>query len=127
MSSATYSAIAASQAAIASQHAEEAKRERCATLVQGYSHDAATVEQMQSYAECVGTLYPDPLTQGEIYILKSVFVIALIGMLIGGIRAARQGEDLAGVVMFSIVGFVLGPLAVLCVVGLIGGVIWLVT
>lgn len=77
---------------------------------------------------CVDLMHPEPWSDGSVYILKALFVIALIGMCVGvwkahfGRYSSRDWEDYA---FFGLTGFIVAPLAVAVAVGILAGIVWL--
>jgi hypothetical protein len=76
-------AAAGAAAAAAAAAARTAKLKSCAAYVAGYEHDKATQTEMQRYADCIGLLYPQPLSDGAVVGLALVaagLVFAAIGI-----------------------------------------------
>lgn len=89
MSIATNTAITAvnlSLAAQASADADRAQVERCKVELLQYEPKAATVQQMQSYAECVRNIYPQDSGPAEVMAYKIVIGVLLLGFIIGAVR-----------------------------------------
>lgn len=84
--SAGIAAGAAAQSAAATAAAAAAKKTACMSFVKGFQNDTATTAEMRQYADCVSTLYPNPLSDGSVWILKAAILIVFAGFIGGGIR-----------------------------------------
>ena len=120
---ATAIAIGASaQATAAALEAHQARVTACTKYVQGYTNDGATTAQRQEYASCVATLYPQPLTEGDTYVVKGALVLMFLGIAAGIWYARKQsGWMRSGVIdyaMFALIGGLCLPLAAAIPVGL---------
>ena len=128
--STTIALIASTQAAQASVAAHKAKLVACTYIMERFEPKAATLEQTQSYADCVSTVYPKQMAHEDVIILKAFFVIAILGMLFGLLNANKILRSPAGVFDYAFVGF-LGfvglPIATAAVAGFGIGVLWLVS
>jgi hypothetical protein len=74
---------AAAAGAAAAAAARTATLQSCKAWVAGYKHDKATQTEMQRYADCIGLLYPQPLSDGAVVGLALVaagLVFAAIGI-----------------------------------------------
>lgn len=104
---------------------------QCKDLVGRFdSTTTVTVEQAREYADCINILYPKEFRPEAILVLKAIFVIALIGMVVEGRRSWKSsysGGQIGGTVVAGIFGFIVYPVAVLGVVGLLSGLYWLFT
>ena len=77
--SAGATAAASTASALASKRSTEAK---CNELVSGYEHTTATIEQRQSYADCIDMMHPSQMTGHEVIGLKIIIVCAFVGALV---------------------------------------------
>lgn len=104
------SSAAATQAAIAGSQAREAKVIACKGFVTGYEHNVATVADSRQYAECVGLLHPEPLSDGTVWILKAAVLIILAGAVFGFVKgqAEHWSEWWERYLMMPIMGAVAG-------------------
>lgn len=91
-----------------------ARRVQCEMIVKDYDAHTATVEQKRDYADCVETLYPDPLTPGQAIVIKVVIVLCLLSAVAG----AKKGADDDGIVG-ACVGFVVGIVLALLACGVV--------
>ncbi len=125
--SATFAAISASNAAVSAQYAHEAEVSRCKMVLPNFNNSTATVEQMKDYSGCVKTLYPSPMSGGEIVVAKAFFVIALLGGAIGLWYANQDAWDrtIVGYTLFFFLGFMTLPFLIACVCGILAGIVWL--
>jgi hypothetical protein len=67
------------------------------------------------------------MTGGELFILKSLFVLAIIGAVIGIIKLYREdySHDLLDYAVYSGAGFIFLPSLFVLAGGLVYGIIWL--
>lgn len=117
--SATFAAISTTNAAIASQRASDAKAERCKVEVMNFDSKTATIEQQKSYADCIQTLNPEPMSPEVIIALKVWFVLSLLAGVFGGVfGGVSEGPENA------IVWFLFAGVAIPCAAGVVAGVLW---
>lgn len=83
------STAANTSAVIAQQQAERAMKLACEAMMPTYTHQTATVEQMQVYAKCVEKLHPEELSFGAVIALKIAIVIVLLSTAVGGYIGSR--------------------------------------
>ena len=114
-------AITTSTAAMAMSAAAE--RTACEAVVAVGSPAGSSVAQMKSYAACVQSLYPDASSPGLIIFLKVLFVLALVGAVVG-FRSERNMEFR---LMAGVMGAVLAPIALVALAGVCTGIYWLFT
>ena len=119
--SASMVAITTSTAAIAMSAAAE--RKACEAVVAVGTPSGSSVAQMKSYAACVQSLYPDASSPGLIIFLKVLFVLALVGAVVGFLSERDKGFRL----MSGFIGFFLAPAALIALVGVCTGIYWLFT
>lgn len=128
---ATYGAmvgIAASQAAVASAEASRAHVERCKSTMPNFDAKKASVSEMRDYSECVNTVYPAEMSGTDIFGAKVLFVIALVGMAAGVVRSLKESwNGFTDHIFFGIMGFVLAPIGVISIAGLLYGIYWVLT
>lgn len=126
--SATFAAIAASQAAIAQSAAHEARVERCKGTLAAFDNKTATVAEVREYASCVNAVYPSPMTGADITGLKVLFVIALAFGIGGSVWEWRNGfmTDWMSIPLFGALWFLIGPILLACVIGLFYGIYWVI-
>ena len=75
MNTSINTSMSATNAAIAASYAHEAREAECRIIIKNYDTKTATIKDMQEYAECVNTLYPDKLDPTSIIILKICFSV----------------------------------------------------
>lgn len=107
--------IAATSAALASMAAARAKRERCLTIMHGFTDAAATVEQKQEYADAVQYVHPPEAESGERLFYKVMILTVFIGTPLGAWKLPQYlgggySIDWAERVFGGIIGFLAGPL-----------------
>jgi len=107
---------------MALEAAREAKRIACTNLVNNYEHNKATIEQQNTYVDCISVLNPpinpflnyiDPVT------LKIIIVVALIGVIAGVVLGVEEGEDWPGKVIGMFCYGVLGGMLAVITAGII--------
>lgn len=88
----------------------------CQSMMQGYTHITATVQQSQEYASCVKRLHPDNMTPTEMIVVK---VLILIVFASTGIKIYIDRNDhWTEWWMSAILGFCIGAAGIL-VLGLL--------
>jgi hypothetical protein len=108
-------------AIVASQNAQrehERKVYECSLYVEGFEHNQASVEQIQTYTECAELLYPKPTPEGDPLLYKGCVIGLLIAMLVGMIFGWKENR-LEGM-MFN--GFIF-PITLLAIVGVLSLVV----
>jgi len=106
MNTATNMAITTMNTQIAMQAAADADRataERCKIELMNYQPHAASVQQMQSYSECVQRIYPKH-TEKDIFATKMLVACAIIVAIIGAIIGSRSEHGLGDKCMGAVVG-----------------------
>ena len=125
MSAVIVAAIAANAAA--QQAAAQAQREhiaRCTNEIALYSPQKASVTQMQSYAECVRTIYP--VDNSHDIVTGKIFVgILLLSILIGAIVGCVSSDYDRG--MDTIMGGIAGLCISIVVLTLLGVIAFVVS
>lgn len=100
---------AAAQSAANSARIREMERQRCIQWMPGFTDAKATVEQRQAYAVCVDRVYPEPMTGGEVVVVKAAILVVFAGVAIGAwmnpLSVGYQRET-----MDTIMGGVIGGL-----------------
>lgn len=101
-------AIIAMNTAVAANAAHQARLSECRIKVDKYDPKTTTKEGMQEYASCVKTLYPEPIPDADMFGLKILFAICLVGFMFEYAQWFRRGdgpfESLVGG-FFGFVGF----------------------
>jgi len=117
-------AVASSQAAIAAAAAHQARVSQCKGMMLNFNAQTATVSEMREYAGCVFTVYPAPTGGNDMLAAKALFVIALIGMVIGAVRAKRDPylNNFGDMAMTGLLWFLMLPCAVAFVAGVLYGI-----
>lgn len=115
----------ASAASLAAQaQARKARKDACESVLNSFDAKGATVEHKKTYAECVQLLHPDPMTHSETFAMKGLFVVLLIGLVIGAIYGWQEdGPEMA--LLFGLLGAIVLPAGIVAVYGLGAGVVWL--
>ena len=93
-------------------HVNSTKKIACEGYLKDYDAKTATVQQMQTYADCVKVLHPTDVA-GARLLVALLLIAALVGAIIGVIKNDYDMED-------RIMGAFLGALAGLGIV-LVGG------
>ena len=121
--------VAASSAAIASIaaiQASQAKEYSCKGLIASFDSRSPAVEEMKAYAKCVDFLYPNTLAPEVVIALKALFVIAIVGAVIGVIKEYRSCyTDWVSIAGAGVMGFCAGPVVTVAGFFLFVGVRWL--
>ena len=107
---------AATGAAVAAAASARARRAECVAIEATFDARTATVEQKRDYADCIGVLYPDPMTAAETVLFKIAIVLCFVGAGIGAWFGWREDRGFG-----LVLGVLMGALAV--VLG--AGAIWL--
>ena len=121
--SAAMAGVAASQAAIATSAAHQARVAQCKVTIQNFDAQRSTISEMKEYAGCVDTLYPTEIGADVTIALKVLFVVALSGAAAGVWSERRYG--FIDAVVGGLGGFIMAPLALASIAGLVVGVQWL--
>lgn len=133
MSATAALAIATAASVVASDTAHTTYIEKCKSEMANFNPKTATVEEIRSYAGCAKAVYPAPLGGTEIILGKALFVIALVGVVVGT-RIASTDARQCGIVGVSayvaitiggLLGFIALPAAVAAITGIVYGVWWL--
>lgn len=111
---AAIAANAAAQSAIAAQEAHEAKVIACRGSMRSYVDLNATVEQKQSYAECVTTLHPRELAGGDVILVKALIVAGIVGAIAGAWQGWKEADGIGSLFMFTFMGALMAPFALGC-------------
>lgn len=119
------SSAALAESEQAEQEAHDAKVIACQGSMQNFHASTATVEQMQSYADCVDVVYPQTMDATQVIALKALFVIALIGAAIGFIWPVTYNPDFPERLMSSFLGFIFAPIGVGFIAAVGYGIYWL--
>jgi len=110
---------------IALIEAEQAKDMACKSIVSNYDTKVATVTQMQEYSSCVNRLHPHELPTDAIVVFKILFVLCLLG---GVIFAWSESEyRIVDKFMSFMFGAVITLMALICLVGVIVGCVWVIS
>lgn len=115
--------VAASNAALATQRLNVAHISECKDLILAFDSKSASTQQMQSYAECVNTVYPKETCGLEIWQEKELFIVALVGMVIGAWYSRKEHNDWFDTFMIGLVGFLAAPLVAIFVALIIKGIV----
>jgi len=104
---------------------QQLEKTRCEEVVQIFDSKNCTIGEALDYAHCINLVYPQPLADSMILVLKGAFVLALIGMVLGILYAKNEHEDIDGYFMLALFGFFVSPFAAAAIVGLIASIQWL--
>lgn len=119
----TASTIALTTSTAALSRARDAE---CRVIIAQYDSRTADVHAMQEYADCVKRIHPKKLEPAETLALKGLFVMALIGAVLGGIWASKdQWASKIEIFLGAFIGFMALPAGCIAAVALIKGIIWL--
>lgn len=113
------------QSSIAIQQASEAKDQSCKVMIKSFDSKSATVQEMQSYSECVGRIYPEEVVLSglDILLIKISIVVVLVG---ASIFAWKQNKGTHTGVVDWILGFVFGGLLSLVLLALFAGLVFII-
>ena len=121
-------AIIASWQALQAQ--EIARRTECKLIISSYPQHP-TLSEQREYAGCVYKLYGngEPLTHGDIFAIKVLIVIVLIGACIGYYKSTQDKykDGLLDAFMFTFFGAILLPILLALVAGIIYAIFYLFT
>jgi len=107
---------------IALTNSETAKKTACEGFMPTFDAKTATVEQAQTYAACVQTLYPEAV---NVIYAKGIFVLFLLGMVVAWARQHREGSPIDFIYFMGIFmgGILAGGVASLVIL-ILYGVYW---
>jgi len=128
--SAGFAASSAAFSASSAASARRAKAERCRLELQEYDPQTATVNEMQSYADCIETLHPDAATGMEIVMAKLFVSLAIAGAAWGawnGWKYPLYDLKLATSITLALCGGILLPFIVAAIGALVLGALWVVS
>lgn len=94
-------AASAANNAMAQEAAHRARVDRCTVFESRFDVRQASVAEKQEYASCVETLYPQPVTETETYLLKGCVAALLVAMILGAIWGWKEDRDIQGVILFG--------------------------
>ena len=119
--------IAVTAAIIASEQAQQAKRAACQIVIEGYDARKATIEQAQSYASCIQLVHPEPLHPDEIFAGKGLFIMFLLGIVLGINQQKREGytSDFFDYFTAGVMGGIGTAGASIILFGTVAGIFWL--
>lgn len=101
---AALTASSAANNAAAQAAANKARVDRCIVFESRFDAAKASAAEKQEYASCVETLYPQPISNEGIWLIKGAIVILILAVVIGGIYGYREFRDGAGIFMGAILG-----------------------
>lgn len=84
-------------AAIAAAQNAHREKEFCILYVEGFEHNKASVQEVQTYAECVERLYPQPASEDAVFAGKVCVTLIFIAMIVGfihGWKVSGFGEGI---------------------------------
>ncbi|WP_394131874.1 hypothetical protein [Marinobacter nauticus] len=104
------SAILAANVAIMASVEESQRKEQCGRQMEGYQHDTASIEESRQYADCVDLLHPDPMTAGEVFVIKVFLCWMLLGAVVNLVYQKVTGNVYSGLdyIMFPFLGAIAG-------------------
>lgn len=121
--------ITANNAALSAQAAQEAKQAKiiaCQSTMPSFQDATATEGARQAYAQCVEVMYPArSMSEGETLGFKAAFVLAVLFMIYGGYKGAKE-DGFFGAVLLGLIGLCGGPIVVLLIAALIWGAQFLI-
>lgn len=102
--------VALSSAAIASSAAanaaaRQARKTACVSIETTYRPGLATVQEKQTYAECIDLLYPQPsapFTGTELLVAKGAILLLLLSMVVGAWWGWREMKELSFAAMSAV-------------------------
>lgn len=95
-------ALSSTAVAISAQANQEANEAKCIAIMKDFQNNTSTIQEKQSYAECVNIVYPNNLSPASIIALKVLFVIALFTFVSSSIFFYKNDEDVFDILMLSI-------------------------
>jgi len=115
-------AASAANNAMAQEAAHRARVDRCTVFESRFDVAKASVAEKQEYASCVETLYPQPTTETETYLLKGCILTLFVGLIVGAILGYRSERDLPGLGFGALAGVVFTAVGLMCIGLIIAGV-----
>ena len=109
MSTTTNAALIVMNTSLTQQAADDARKahfERCKAELLTYQSKGATVIQMQSYAACVNTVYPENVSN-DVLTAKALVIFIILSTAVGAAVGWKQ-ERAESALLLSVVGFVIG-------------------
>lgn len=94
-----------------------------------FNAQKAAVSEMREYAGCVDALYPSEMGPYATIAPKVLFVIALVGFVVGFMRA-RKHEPQLGLgdhLLMGLTWFIIAPCVAAFAAGVLYGIRWLFT
>lgn len=120
-------AVSAQQAASANIHAHQAKVASCNAFMPLFDSKTATIESMQVYAKCVEVLHPESIGPNAVWLMKALFISALIGLVFGIFQGIKERDDALTVALRSLAFFLMMPILLLLLGFIVYGTYWLFT
>lgn len=119
-------AIASASMAIAASNSQAIKKMECKNFISTFNNSSSTIADKQYYSECINLIYPKSMETMEIYFLKFLFVLAIVGLVIGLYKAYKEAYSSSlEYIYYAFIGFLTLPSIVIIIALLINGFIWL--
>lgn len=114
------SSVATVVAVNANIQANAAQHTACVALLNSYNAQTATIEHAKQYAHCVTNVYPDPISNNGVSVIKGGIIAFFLFCIIGGIITYKMSDEILAGVMIGAGAFFIS----LFVFFLIGFLIW---
>ena len=98
----TASSVANNSAAQAAAH--RAKVDRCVVFESTFDAGKASVAEKQEYSSCVEVLYPQPVGESAVLLLKGSVLLVLLALVIGAVLGYRERDGLFPIVANAFMG-----------------------
>lgn len=99
-------AIAVTAVAAATSAADDANRAVCAVKMENFVSKVATVAERIDYSDCVRLLYPNPMSDEMVNLLRVVVGLLLIGTLVGCVSGVWENWRYSGLVGRAVYGMI---------------------
>ena len=119
-------AIASASLAVAASNSQSIKAMECKNFISIFNNSSSTISDKQYYSECINLIYPRSMDYMEIFFLKFLFVLAIVGLAIGLYKAYRERySDSLDYIYYAVCGFLILPSIAVIIALLVNGFIWL--
>ena len=104
--------IASTAAVISANSANNARKEVCRQVIDGYNSVSASIEQAQEYAKCVLFLHPETISATTTLMLRALVLSAFVGFVIGAWKSDWLLDDgFFGRLLSGFIGAISIPMA----------------
>lgn len=119
-------AIASASLAVSASNSRTIKEMECKNFISIFNNSSSTIADKQYYSECINLIYPQPMAEMQIFFLKLLFFLAIVGLVIGLYKAYKKyNNEWIDYIAYGFMGFMGLPLVATIVVSLGMGFVWL--